>query len=124
MIGGPRRSSGADAGRLHMDSRVAITGLGPVTSIGIGKTDFWAGAVSGRSGGRRLDWPEKILATCGSRVGAPVIGFDPLQYGIPPKDQDILDPSSRFALAGAWLALRDAGLTTTILDRKKGRSRV
>ena len=107
-----------------MGSEVAITGLGPVTSIGIGRAEFWKAAVAGASGGRRLDWPPEILATIGSRIGAPVIGFDPAAYGIPAKDVEILDPASQFALAGTCLALRDAGLTTTLVDRKKGRSAI
>lgn len=107
-----------------MPSRVFITGLGPVTSIGIGRPAFWEGAVSGRSGGRRLEWPEPILATIGSRIGAPVTGFDPLAHGILAKDVDILDPASQFAIAGAQLALLDAGLPVTLVDRKRGRSRV
>ena len=81
-----------------MSSRVVVTGLGPVTSIGIGRSAFWESSVAGRSGGRRLDWPEPILATIGSRIGAPVTGFEPLVHGIPAKDLDILDPASQFAL--------------------------
>jgi 3-oxoacyl-[acyl-carrier-protein] synthase II len=107
-----------------MTSTVAITGLGPVTSIGIGKAAFWKGAVAGESGGRSLDWPAEILATIGSRIGAPVASFDPAQYGIPAKDLEILDPASQFALAGVHLALEDAGLPTTLVDRKKGRLKV
>ena len=107
-----------------MPSRVVITGLGPVTSIGIGRPAFWESSMGGRSGGRRLDWPEAILATIGSRIGAPVTGFDPVAHGIPAKDLDILDPASQFALAGTRLALEDAGLAVTLVDRKKGRSRV
>jgi len=107
-----------------MTSRVVVTGLGPVTSIGIGRSAFWEGSLAGRSGGMRLGWPETILATIGSRIGAPITGFDPLAHGIPAKDLDILDPASQFALAGAHLALTDAGLPITLVDRKKARSRV
>ena len=107
-----------------MGSRVVITGVGPVTSIGIGKKEFWEGSLGGRSGARRLDWPGHILATCGSRIGAPVTGFDPVTFGVPAKDLEILDPASRFALAGTYLALADASLTTAALDVKKGRLRI
>src|SRR5262245_2462059 len=107
-----------------MPSRVVVTGLGPVTSIGIGRPAFWEGSVGGRSGGRLLEWPERILATIGSRIGAPVTAFDPLAYGLPSKDLDILDPASQFALAGTQLALADAGLSVSLVDRKKSRSRV
>lgn len=107
-----------------MSSSVVITGLGPVTSIGIGRKSFWESALAGRSGGRRLDWPETWLATLHSRIGAPVTGFDPVLYGIPAKDLEILDPASQFALAGVHLALEDAGLRTILVDKKRGRSRI
>lgn len=107
-----------------MNSRVVITGVGPITSIGIGRSAFWQGAVAGKSGGRTLDWPAEVLRTCGSRVGAPVTGFDPRLFGVPEKDLEILDPATRFALAGTYLALADAGFTTAPVDPRKGRARI
>jgi len=107
-----------------MSEQVVITGVGPVTSIGIGRKSYWQSAVDGKSGAVRLDWPEEILRTMATKIGAPVRGFDSTQYGVPAKNLDILDPVSQFALAGTWLALEDAGLTTTVVDRKKSRSQV
>jgi 3-oxoacyl-[acyl-carrier-protein] synthase II len=52
------------------------------------------------------------------------MGFDPARFGVPEKDVDILDPATRFALAGTHLALEDAGLATNPVDRKKGRARI
>ena len=37
-----------------MNRRVVITGLGPVTPIGIGVSDFWTALLEGRSGVRRV----------------------------------------------------------------------
>ena len=34
--------------------RVVITGIGTVSSVGIGKDEFWRGIVQGRSGVRRV----------------------------------------------------------------------
>lgn len=107
-----------------MVSRIVITGVGPVTSIGIGKDAFWRSALAGKSGGRQLDMSARILATCHSKVGAPVTGFEPSLYGIPAKDIEILDPATRFALAGTRLALDDAGLTVSPVDPRRGRWRV
>lgn len=104
--------------------RVVVTGIGPVTSIGIGRRAFWDAAIHGHSGGRALALAPEILATIGSRIGAPVQGFDPVAFGIPQKDLEILDPGARFALAAARLALEDAGFATTLLDRRKGRSTI
>src|SRR4029453_8063610 len=39
---------------VSAERKVVITGIGPVTPIGIGVDDFWAGAISGRSGIRRI----------------------------------------------------------------------
>ena len=105
-------------------NQVAITGIGPVTSIGIGRSAFWEAATAGRSGAKALDWPADILATLTSRIGAPLAGFDPTRYGVPAKDLEILDPASQFALAAVHLALEDAGLTMSVVDRKKGRTRI
>ena len=34
--------------------RVVVTGIGPVTPVGIGVDDFWAGMTSGRNGVRTI----------------------------------------------------------------------
>jgi len=33
-----------------MDKRVVVTGIGVVTSIGIGKEEFWKNLIAGKSG--------------------------------------------------------------------------
>jgi len=38
-----------------MKKRVVITGLGPITPIGIGKEGFWDSLISGRSGYRKIN---------------------------------------------------------------------
>jgi len=85
-----------------MTSPVVITGLGPVTSIGIGRSAFWEGSLAGRSGGVRLDWPEPILATIGSRIGAPVSSFDPVAFGA------VTLIFAAVALFACWLPARRA----------------
>ena len=40
------------ASRASSDRRVWITGIGLITSIGIGKEPFWDGLHAGKSGGQ------------------------------------------------------------------------
>lgn len=92
--------------------RVVITGLGLVTSIGIGRERFWEASLAGRSGGRALDFPWLAAGhRFSTRFGAPVTAFRPADYEIGGREADILDPGSQFAIAGSLMALRDAGFT-------------
>jgi 3-oxoacyl-[acyl-carrier-protein] synthase II len=102
--------------------RVAITGLGPITSIGIGKDAFWSAALAGRSGTRALEYPWNEPGKYNTAVGAPVLGFEPEAHGITAKNRRILDPVSCYALAGARLALKDAGLPVTENEDRKAKN--
>ena len=90
---------------------VVITGLGPITSIGCGVAAFWDGIRRGASGVRRLEFPWFRSRGFRSRLGAPVDDPDPAALGLSPREADLLDPASRFALAAAALALEDAGFS-------------
>jgi 3-oxoacyl-[acyl-carrier-protein] synthase II len=100
-----------------MSKRVVVTGLGPVTSIGEGKTAFWEGIRSRRSGVRRVD--DLIdLEGIDVRIGAPLPSFDPGGY-IEPKKARRLDRSAQLALASARLATEDANLDPIRIDRDR-----
>jgi 3-oxoacyl-[acyl-carrier-protein] synthase II len=88
--------------------RVVVTGVGLITSIGVGKESFWKASLEGRSGGQLLEfpWADGRFST---RVGAPVEGFSPADFEIAPREADLLDRVSQYALAGSLMALRDAG---------------
>jgi len=91
--------------------RVVITGVAPITPIGIGKEEFWQNSLEGKSGTEKppFEWfdPEKF----NSHVCATVKDFDPTKYGIKPGKT--LDRVTLFALAGTYLALEDAGIDFT-----------
>ena len=55
-----------------------------------------------------------------SRVAAPVTGFDPLAWNLTEKELDLLDPTTQFALAASWMAIRDAGLSAKVTNPKRG----
>lgn len=103
-----------------MGHDVWITGVGLVTSIGIGRDAFWTHALAGQSGAIKLSWPVLELGQCNTRIGAPVVGFDPVAHNIPAKDVNLLDACSQYALAASYEALIDAGFEIEMLDRKKG----
>jgi 3-oxoacyl-[acyl-carrier-protein] synthase II len=87
--------------------RVVVTGLGPVTPIGIGVDAFWAGLRERRSAVRtvtRFD-PSPFR----SHLAAEVDDFDAADW-MESKRAKRIDRCSAFAIACARLALADAGL--------------
>ncbi len=108
----------------HPPHQVAVTGLGPITSIGSGVEPFWEAIVAGRSGARTVEYDWIHGHPFKSRVGAPVAEPDPASFGLSGREAQLLDPTSRFALAAAALALEDAGLGTVPVDDKGRELRV
>lgn len=86
--------------------KVVVTGIGPVTPVGIGVGDFWQGLTSGRSGIfpiSRFDTSDLPVKLAGE-----VQDFDPASY-MEPKEAKRTDRFVHFALASAKLAWADAG---------------
>ncbi len=97
-----------------MPRRVVITGLGPITPIGIGKEAYWQGLRSGKSGVRRVD--DRVdLEGIDVKIGAPVVDFDPLEH-MDRRRARRLDRSAQFGLVATKLALADAELDPKALD--------
>lgn len=88
--------------------RVVITGLGVVTSIGIGVADFLAGLRSGRSGVK----PITSFDTSGYAyaTGTEITGFEPADW-IANVDPEQLGRASQFSAAAANLAVADSSLS-------------
>ena len=100
-----------------MANRVVVTGLGPVTPIGIGKDLFWPALVAGKSGVRNVE--ELVdLEGIDVKIGAPVDPFDPAAY-IDGKKVRRLDRSTQLALAAAQLAIEDAGIDLRKCDAER-----
>ena len=86
--------------------RVVVTGIGPVTPVGIGVKALWNGLVSGRSGGGDVtlfDTSEFPV-----RTACEVRDFDPTVF-MEPKAIKRTDRAVHFAIAAAKLAWEDAG---------------
>ena len=93
-----------------MSRRVVITGIGLVSSLGIGTSENWKALLAGTSGVRRIT---KFDATSfATQIAAEVIGFDPLQF-IEKKDVKKMDVFIQYAIAASQFAMDDSKLCIT-----------
>jgi 3-oxoacyl-[acyl-carrier-protein] synthase II len=87
--------------------RVALTGIGLVSPLGVGTAATWEGLLAGRSGIgpiTRFD-----AAAFPSRIAGEVRGFDPRDY-LDKKEVKKSDTFIHYALAATRFALADSGL--------------
>ncbi|WP_424187024.1 beta-ketoacyl-[acyl-carrier-protein] synthase family protein [Actinokineospora sp. G85] len=100
-----------------MTQRVVLTGLGVVSSIGIGADRFAEGLRAGRSGAR----PITVFDPTGFEhsVGCEVVGFDPAEW-LRATDPADLGRASQFSVAAARMAVRDSGLDEAALADMRG----
>lgn len=93
-----------------MSSRVVITGLGVVSSLGIGVSEFWKAALTGRSGVTAIQSFEPFsVGDYRSKIAGQVHNFSPEQY-LPASQGDRVDRYAQFALVATKEALADANL--------------
>jgi 3-oxoacyl-[acyl-carrier-protein] synthase II len=90
--------------------RVVVTGVGPVTPVGIGKAAYWESLVEGRSSFQTIEFPGRDMNQYRSRIGAPIRDFDIYRHIEKTKHTRYLGRTSQFAIAATRLALEDAGL--------------
>ena len=90
--------------------RVVVTGIGLVSSLGIGTGANWEALLAGRSGVRRIT---KFDASAfAAQIAAEVSGFDPLRF-VDKKDVKKMDVFIQYAIAATQFAMEDARLTIT-----------
>jgi 3-oxoacyl-[acyl-carrier-protein] synthase II len=87
--------------------RAVITGIGPITSIGIGREDFWRGLRAEKSGIQAISSFD--TAEFNAHCGGEISGWIPEDY-FPPHRLKRLDRYAQFAVASARMALDDARL--------------
>ena len=97
-----------------VSKRVVITGVGPVSPVGIGKEPYWESLLTGNSGAKRIDFPGFDMDQYKTKIAAPIENFDLSDYVIETKKSKYLGRTSRFAIAGTILALKDAGLAVEL----------
>jgi 3-oxoacyl-[acyl-carrier-protein] synthase II len=90
--------------------RVVITGVGLISSVGIGTSANWDALLSGRSGVAPITHFDATAFT--TRIAGEVRGFDPLQF-MEKKDVKKADVFIQYALAASQFAMDDAQLTIT-----------
>ena len=96
--------------------RVAITGMGVVSPLGVTAKSAFDAARAGRSAIRRLDFAS--IDRLVSPIGAPVETFSGADYFDPPKLR-MLDRVSQFALVAAAQALAEAHVEFTPGNRSR-----
>jgi len=90
--------------------RVVVTGVGLVSSLGIGTEVNWQALCEGRSGiGPITRFDATLFST---KIAGEVKGFDPLQF-VEKKDVKKMDVFIQYALAASQFAVDDAGLKVT-----------
>jgi 3-oxoacyl-[acyl-carrier-protein] synthase II len=94
--------------------KVVITGIGPVTPVGTGVDDFWAGLISGRNGVRTItafDHSDLPVSVAGE-----VPDFDVSMY-LDTKQARRTDRFTHFSIASAKIAWQDAGSPEVVAER-------
>src|SRR6516162_2380310 len=87
--------------------RVVVTGIGLVSSLGIGTEVNWTALMAGTSGvGPITKFDASQFST---RIAGEVRGFDPLQF-IEKKDVKKMDVFIQYAIAASQFAIDDAQL--------------
>jgi len=87
--------------------RVVVTGVGLVSSVGIGTEPTWEGLCAGQPGIGAITRFE--AGEFASRIAGEVKGFDPLDF-IGKKDVKKMDIFIQYAVAASTFAIRDAAL--------------
>ena len=90
--------------------RVVITGIGLVSSLGMGTSENWAALLSGKSGVARIT--KFDTEGFAAQIAAEVKDFDPLQF-VDKKDVKKMDVFIQYAIAASQFAVDDAMLEVT-----------
>ena len=93
-----------------MTKRVVITGIGLVSSLGIGTSATWEALIAGTSGVRRITRFD--VSSYAAQIAAEVDGFDPLVF-IEKKEVKKMDLFIQYAIAASQFAMDDSNLQIT-----------
>ncbi|MGB9769742.1 beta-ketoacyl-ACP synthase II [Caldisericum exile] len=96
--------------------RVVITGLGVVSSIGIGINAFLEGLLSQKSGVSKISSFDASQISV--QIGGEIKDFNPENY-LDKKEVPRLDRVQHFAFAAAKEAIEDAGIDTNAIDPER-----
>ncbi|MDP4091849.1 MAG: beta-ketoacyl-ACP synthase II [Bacillota bacterium] len=99
-----------------MSNRVVITGMGAVTSLGIGADLLWQSVKEGKSGISRIERVD--VSDLPTQVAAEIKDFDPGEY-IDRKELKRMDRYSQHAMVAAQLAVNNSGLDLEKIDHER-----
>ena len=109
------------------ENHVVITGLGVVSSIGIGSDEFFASLLAKTSGIRSLAertdggaQPDPNASPTGIWIGGPVVDFDPKQYVRPRKALKVMCREIQLAFAASQLAVDGAAISESVPASAEG----
>lgn len=102
--------------RVSSPRRVAVTGMGLVSPIGIGNAANWESLLAGKSGVGPITRFDPSPFTC--RIAAEVKGFDPSLY-IERKEIKKMDTFIHYAMGAAHFAMEDSGLPVSDENRER-----
>lgn len=91
-----------------IDRRVVVTGLGIISSVGIGRDDFWESILQGKSGISRVSSFDTSELRC--HYAGEIKKFTPEDF-IPKRKIPFLGSTSQLSIAATSLALQDAGFS-------------
>lgn len=99
-----------------MNRRVVITGMGAVTSLGIGADKLWEGIKAGKSG---ISMIERVdVSDMPTKVAAEVKDFDPSNF-IEKKEIKRMDRFAQFALAASQMAIDESKLDLEKVNKER-----
>jgi 3-oxoacyl-[acyl-carrier-protein] synthase II len=99
-----------------MKRRVVITGMGVVSSLGIGVDNFWNSIKEGKNG---ISVVSKIdVSNLNCKVAAELKEFDATQF-IDKKEAKRMDKYSQYAMSAAKMAVDNSGLDLEKIDKNK-----
>ena len=101
---------------INPAQRIVITGIGPVTPIGIGVDAFWESLKMGRSGVRRV--PDLVEAGLKVQIAADIPEFEPTDF-MQSKAARRMARFAQLGVAAAHLAIQDAGLDLEQQDSER-----
>jgi 3-oxoacyl-[acyl-carrier-protein] synthase II len=92
---------------LNKNRRVVVTGMGPLTPIGLTVDDFWNGMMESKSGAAMIK--QFDTSKIETKFACELKGFDPLNF-LDKKVARRLDPFAQYALVSARQAVEDSNL--------------
>ena len=94
---------------MEKTRKVVITGIGPITSIGIGKDELWKNLQDKKINLSPIPEKFKINHNFRSRFFVPFPRFSIEDWGLPGKYNSLMEDTSKLSLVGTIMALKDAG---------------